>query len=90
MRMGWGGLGWAELGWGGGNQLITSREVSRKFSLDVLFMEYFSPESVFVVAIVSGKLIGTSPQTTYSSGLYRYPRRFAHAAVPAKIALTFT
>ena len=71
MRMGWGGLGWAELVWGGeGGINYTSRKVSGKFSLDVLLMEYFSPESVFAVAIMSGKLIGTSPPTIYSSGLY--------------------
>ena len=71
--MGWGGLGWAELEWGGeGGSNYTSRKVSGKFSLDVLFMEYFSPESVFAVDLVSGKLIGTSPPTIYSSGLFKW------------------
>ena len=47
------------MGWDGGINYI--QEDFRKVVARCFFMEYFSSESCFAVAIVSGKLIGTSP-----------------------------
>ena len=83
--MGWGGLGWAELGWGGEGGINYIQEGFRKVFARCFFHGIFTPESLFAVAIVSGKLIGTSP-TVFTAQVYTKCVEYLEARYSTKVA----